>query len=205
MVLREPCDDFVVTWGPIIIPMLEKKETADAICLAIKFCGGGDPGPVCRLNNPPANLEREKASILAVQKHVSERETFLRRRIQRRQIRALETPWGWLLKRLEYTFNEHLPFDDFDNDTFSSIHEFRGTSWRGKDCNDFESSIRPGTTSKGRAAGTDWNCNGIFGSDNSGQSWEESLCSKTQQFGVACEEKTAIQFSIFNFDSISDF
>jgi hypothetical protein len=41
VILREPCDEFVSVFGPVIVPLLEKKETADAICLAIGLCGGG--------------------------------------------------------------------------------------------------------------------------------------------------------------------
>ncbi len=176
-VLREPCDEFVTVFGPIIVPMLEAKETADAVCLAINFCGGGAPGPVCRLLNPPDDLARERAAVAAARRQLAAREQF---RLKRKATR--ETPWGWLLKRLEYTFNSHLPFDDLDNDTFSDEKEFRGWSWRGKDCNDCDRNVRPGRNSRGQAAGTDWNCNGIYGTDpSSGRPYEETLCEGVQQ------------------------
>lgn len=111
-------------WAPIIIPMLEQKETADAVCLAINFCGGGAPGPVCRLLNAPSDLQREERVIAEVRRSVASRQQLALKKKQPQSKR--ETPWGWLLKRLEYTFNSHLPFDDYDNDTFSTAREFRG-------------------------------------------------------------------------------
>ncbi len=183
--VREPCDAFVTVFGPIIIPLLEKKETADAVCLAINFCGGGAPGPVCRLLNPPDDLEREKQSIAETRAIMSTREQLTLKK-KRATEKSEETPWKWLLDRLEYTFNNHLPFDDYDNDTFSTTQEFRGWSWRGKDCNDFDRNIRPGRDSAGLDPKTDWNCNGISGvNPATGKSYEDELCSGTPPFGVA--------------------
>ena len=51
---------------------------------------------------------------------------------------------GWLYEQLYNTFNNHEPLVDLDGDKFSVVETFRGTSWRGKDCNDFEKSIHPG-------------------------------------------------------------
>merc|ERR1711991_1070947 len=85
--------------------------------------------------------------------------------LRKKREEHLESPWKWLLGKLEYTFNNHVPLDDFDNDTFSTIKEFRGTSWRGRDCDDLNPSIRPGTRSEGRDGTVDWNCNGIYGVD----------------------------------------
>ncbi len=203
-IMQEPCDEFVsgkkkrnfswkfhlsIVWAPIIIPLLEQKETADAVCLAINFCGGGEPGPVCRLLNPPNDLVREQAVIASTRKMIASRQQMsLKKKNDKKSSppSARDTPWGWLLKRLEYTFNSHLPFDDFDNDTFSTVREFRGWSWRGRDCNDFDRNVRPGRDSKGLDPTVDWNCNGIYGvNPETGKGYEEELCSGTPQYGIA--------------------
>ena len=182
VILREPCDEFVTVFGPIIVPMLEAKHTADAVCLAINFCGGGAAGPVCRLLNAPDDLRREAAAVAGARAELAKRE---QQRLRAKE-RSRETPWDWLLKRMEYTFNSHLPFDDLDNDTFSNAQEFRGWSWRGKDCNDFDRNVRPGRDSRGLSAAVDWNCNGISGSDPaSGRPYEETLCQDVPQYGIA--------------------
>ena len=114
-----------------------------------------------------------------------------------------------MLQKLETTFNSHVPLEDLDNDTFSTIKEFRGTSWRGRDCNDLDSNVRPGTRSDGRNPGTDWNCNGIYGTDANGNSWEDELCKGTKQYGVAWLGDSAgahfhIPPSFFNASAIVD-
>jgi acyloxyacyl hydrolase len=186
VILQEPCDEFVtgwrqkkkkkrsffffssfffllfcLVWAPLIIPLLEKKETADAVCLAINFCGGGDPGPVCRLLNPPNDLAKERRAIAETRQLMAARQQMTLKK--KPSLEKRETPWGWLLKKLEYTFNNHVPFDDFDNDTFSTVREFRGWSWRGRDCNDFDRNVRPGRDSRNLDPTVDWNCNGIYG------------------------------------------
>ncbi len=100
VILQKPCDDFVSVWAPVIIPLLEKKETADAVCLAINFCGGGDPGPVCRLLNAPNDLEREARVIAETRQMIATRkQTALTKKTQPQSKR--DTPWGWLVHRLE--------------------------------------------------------------------------------------------------------
>ena len=39
---------------------------------------------------------------------------------------------------------DHLPLEDFDNDHYSTLFGFRGTAWRGKDCNDGSNTVYPG-------------------------------------------------------------
>jgi acyloxyacyl hydrolase len=42
------------------------------------------------------------------------------------------------------------------------LKALRGTSWRGKDCNDFNAKIHPGAKPTGSDELEDSNCNGIF-------------------------------------------
>ena len=58
--------------------------------------------------------------------------------------------------------DDHLPVDNIDNDYFSDVQTFQGTSWRGKDCDDADSSVYPGHYTTEDAL-LDTNCNGIYG------------------------------------------
>jgi len=55
---------------------------------------------------------------------------------------------------------------DFDGDRFSDLKTFRGTHWRGKDCDDLNKNIYPGRKSWDNGKGEDFNCNGIQGIDS---------------------------------------
>lgn len=80
--------------------------------------------------------------------------------------------------------NNHMPLEDVDSDGFSDLRTFRGTSWRGKDCNDLDGRVYPGRRTTGDAL-IDTNCNGIYGTDpRTGQTYEELFCSGTQQMGA---------------------
>lgn len=78
-------------------------------------------------------------------------------------------------------FDDHLPLMDSDNDWHAGpawllSNGLRGGDWRGRDCDDKDSSVYPG-----RVAGSDLtkdtNCNGIYGQDDNGASYEEQFCS----------------------------
>ncbi len=57
-----------------------------------------------------------------------------------------------------------MPLIDLDGDRFSDALTFRGSSWRGIDCNDLDSDIYPGRKIYiGTERGVDYNCNWISG------------------------------------------
>ncbi|CAF1649860.1 unnamed protein product [Adineta ricciae] len=153
--------------GPIIIDGLVRKESPDDVCHTLKFCRN-DPGQSeCRLF-PKRKSSRSygsadsKASIcdLPGMKEICD-----------------------LLNKV---FNNHLPLIDLDGDRFSSEPTMRGSSWRGKDCNDMSSKIRPGSHIVNGDVPIDYNCNGIFGLNSAtGRSWEEDLCNETERIGIA--------------------
>jgi hypothetical protein len=83
-------------------------------------------------------------------------------------------------------FDNHLPLADGDGDTHAAgdipllTTNLRGTSWRGRDCDDTNGNVYPGrrTVAPGLTADVDHNCNGISGTDpTSGQSYEDLYCS----------------------------
>ncbi|KAA0155238.1 hypothetical protein FNF29_01989 [Cafeteria roenbergensis] len=83
-------------------------------------------------------------------------------------------------------FDNHLPLADGDGDTFAAgdipllTTQLRGTSWRGRDCDDTRATVHPGrrTVAAGLGPDVDHNCNGISGTDpQTGASYEELFCS----------------------------
>ena len=87
---------------------------------------------------------------------------------------------------------DHLPQFDADGDGFSGqTSTLRGWHWRGYDCEDSRikktSEVYPGR----RAEISDWdeksdtNCNGIFGKDNDGNSYEEKFCKENPGLGFS--------------------
>lgn len=185
LLLREPCVDFVAEFGTTIIEMLEARESPDAVCAAIHLCPLANGAPVCRLQPTVADAQREKERIAVGARQQQRRSRrFARSRQQRSKM--LESPWRWFYDKLETTFNSHVPLVDDDNDTFSTAPEFRGYSWRGRDCDDHNAGIRPGTKFDPNSdPNIDWNCNGIYGIDPaSGLPWEEELCANTQPYGI---------------------
>jgi acyloxyacyl hydrolase len=65
---------------------------------------------------------------------------------------------------------------------FSIEPELRGSSWRGKDCNDLDSSMYPGRKSTSYGPQIDHNCNGIYAINNI--DYEKIYCEGTGQRGV---------------------
>jgi acyloxyacyl hydrolase len=75
----------------------------------------------------------------------------------------------------------HLPLADGDNDYFAGDNallgvELRGTTWRGKDCDDTKADVYPGRQQSEYGADVDHNCNGISGGNSTG-SYEDLFCS----------------------------
>ena len=81
--------------------------------------------------------------------------------------------------------NEHEPFFDVDEDKFSDWKTLRGTSWRGRDCDDTKKYVYPGRKNTNENDEVDSNCNGIFGKALNGTSYESLLCSGTPYYGTA--------------------
>jgi acyloxyacyl hydrolase len=78
----------------------------------------------------------------------------------------------------------HLPVLDDDNDYHSPMDTLRGGSWRGKDCNDLAGDIYPGRRQSNYGPEIDHNCNGIYGVDASGNSYEDLFCGNSSQRGI---------------------
>ena len=165
----------------MIVDGFLRKETPDVICHALKLCHD-DPGQnQCRLFPSKTSLPISLA----------EQGAALRRRhpafsaVSSSKICTIPGIKE-ICKILENVFNNHVPLVDVDGDRFGTEASLRGSSWRGKDCNDFSSKIRPGARSPNGDPVNDGNCNGIFGMDSiTGRPWEEELCDDKHRLGIA--------------------
>jgi hypothetical protein len=91
----------------------------------------------------------------------------------------------------------NLPMFDSDGDRFSTKEAFRGSDWRGKDCNDLDATVYPGRLATDHAPLIDHNCNGISGKGLDGLSFEDKYCKGTGQRGVTIlGDSAAAHFSI---------
>lgn len=179
---QEACTILVKDFGPVIVDLLERKETPDVVCLALGVCTN-ETGQTCHLFPLPSSSVEEVGRRVAASK---ERARYLRPDAVRGGFPDLCNvsvikPICDLIDRFA---NDHLPVDDIDGDYFSDFQTFRGSSWRGRDCSDFDSDVRPGKRTTGDAI-FDTNCNGIFGIDpSSGETYEKMWCEGTGQMGA---------------------
>lgn len=157
--LETICIEWIQTFGEEIIELIEKEENPDQVCLHLSFC-----------DNPSCSLFGSASSqFIGKYKNKSNQK---------------ETPWDWIMERLNQVTKNHLPFIDFDNDKYSTISTLRGANWRGRDCDDGKSEIHPGA--KYGDPSVDYNCNGIYGFvPNSKTSYEDLFCKNSQPIGVA--------------------
>jgi hypothetical protein len=79
----------------------------------------------------------------------------------------------------------HLPLKDNDQDRFATAEHktFRGSDWRGVDCNDKDDNVYPGRKSSTDNVDIDHNCNGISGG-NATASYEDIFCANSEQRGL---------------------
>jgi len=162
-ILSRTCEGFVDAYGQMIINLLELEETPDFVCQQIGVCTG-----TCSLFPPPLIEVREKSSKMD----------------WKSQIKPFPEDWdpvSWINNFADY----HNPLFDLDHDKFSDVYTFRGSSWRGRDCDDLRDKVYPGRYNSTYSDNVDHNCNGIYGHAENGTSFEELLCSGTPYYGTA--------------------
>lgn len=177
------CKIVIDLFGPIVIKKLERKETPDVICYSLGLCY--KENEYCHLFPLP-----QEEMHLAVEKS---------RKISRVLLHGV--PWfesekfgnsicnhtilGFLCKMVKRFIYQEKPGYDLDGDSYSDIQDFRGSSWRGKDCNDFSKDIHPGRRPAYDDKYIDSNCNGIWGTnDITGEPYEKELCEGTNPQGL---------------------
>ena len=169
-----------VSPGPIIIDGFSKGENPDVICHATKLCHD-DPGQLkCRAYPAKSTNSFTERTWKLRQRHPLLDAVLSDPKIC--EIPGIKE----ICRIIENVFQHHLPVVDLDHDKFGTESTLRGSSWRGKDCNDFDSRIHPGARNVEGDASFDHNCNGIFGRNSAtGRPWEEELCNDTQRLGIA--------------------
>ena len=169
--LKDTCIEFVEIYGDAIITGLMNQMSSDEICQGVGLCDKSE----CRLR--PKGYAYPKLSF-SLGGYLKYRKPF--------QKPAFD-PWQWLNELLDKVYVQRLPAFDLDNDGFSDLPWLRGSSWRGKDCNDLDPNIHPGRrVNPTEDKGTDFNCNGIKGIDpESKKPWKDVLCEGTNTLGVA--------------------
>lgn len=164
---------------PQIINILSEDVTADVICNAIKLCYTEKGYPTCHAFPPKGDFEsllysaRKKLSIARETKSVNFQDDVTEPFFDPCELPGVRE-FCDLINRV---FNNHHPLVDWDNDYFSSVSEaWRGWSWRGRDCDDFNHLVRPGAIDQGDII-LDTNCNGIWGLNlDTLKTYEELLC-----------------------------
>ena len=180
---QEACKGLVEEFGPGIIALIEKKETPDIACYGVGLCKHDTP-QMCHIFPLPGvhSMQDQKMRILSAIKIAegAKGRPFISISADLCNIKILK-PICDLIERFS---DKHDPLFDIDGDLFSDVDSFRGTSWRGKDCNDANAKVYPGRRSTGDPI-YDSNCNGIFGIDpETSKTYEDQWCNGTSQLGV---------------------
>eukprot|EP00762_Andalucia_godoyi_P006458 ANDGO_02850.mRNA.1 hypothetical protein DICPUDRAFT_153563 len=185
--LKTPCQNLVDKFGPLVINLIDQKVGADEACRRIKIC---DQWPQCQVFPKPSSSPRRSLSAL------QEEEVRLQK-ILTSSIGGTD-PWDWIKEQLLRVFDSHEPLVDLDEDFFSTLDTFRGTSWRGADCNDEDAAVYPGRNVQAkRDPFVDYNCNGIKGINIRGESFKDLLCKGTAPRGlIALGDSATAHFRI---------
>ncbi|XP_074431543.1 acyloxyacyl hydrolase isoform X9 [Larus michahellis] len=148
-------------YGPHIAELIDKEMNADVVCHSLKLCKQ-DPGqPLCHLYPPPKKIFTGFSSVCAFPLLAN------------------------LCEKIKYVIRNKLPFEDFDGDKFSTFPTLRGYHWRGRDCDDKNTTMYPGRRPDNWDVNSDSNCNGIWGVDpKDGIPYEEKFCKGADSQGV---------------------
>lgn len=193
---HEACKLLVEDYAPSLIDLLEKRETPDIVCHAINLCKN-DTGHICHLFPLPksssqggiqkrimlAKMAAQTAKLKSKSTVNLSEELFVHPFLTFQNLCNISVIKP-ICEIIDSFGNKHLPVDDVDSDYFSDIPTFRGSSWRGRDCNDFDATMYPGRYSEDDAV-EDRNCNGIAGIDSeTGKTYESLWCKDTKQMGT---------------------
>ena len=178
-VYRNACISLGEYYIPQVIKLIEAEFTADVICHAIYLCYKEKGQPFCHAFPPKKDI---KENVLQAKEEVASKLFYESARLHPPKDPAFDpcTLEGVkeLCKLFNKVFTNDLPLIDLDNDTYSaSVESWRGTSWRGRDCDDINHLSHPGAKPRDWDIVFDSNCNGIHGKDPIFEkSYEELLC-----------------------------
>ncbi|XP_064025799.1 acyloxyacyl hydrolase isoform X2 [Pogoniulus pusillus] len=168
-------------YGPYIAELIDRKMNADVVCHSLKLCKQ-DPGqPLCHLYPPP------KVGLTAA---IRKAKWIMKKSKNLKSFTALSSVCAFplladLCEKIKYVIRNKLPFEDFDGDKFSTFPTLRGYHWRGRDCDDKNTTVYPGRRPDNWDVSSDSNCNGIWGVDpKDGIPYEEKFCKGAGSQGV---------------------
>lgn len=168
------CKDFADFIAADIIRTFSKDDTADTACHKMSFCFTEPKSEMCHIF-PLKSKQRNQLEFIQTQ-------TPRRVGIKICDLPGIKSICGLI----DHVFSKHDPAVDLDGDFYSVYQTLRGTSWRGKDCDDGRKSVHPGARPIDHDRSFDSNCNGIYGMNPaSGRSYEDELCGASQPRGVA--------------------
>ena len=179
---RVACDALVEEYGPAVIKLLEAAETPDVVCYGIGLCKR-ETKEMCHLFPLPKAYRKPEVMKYVIDDVMRRAEAVKGRVFAFPDLCKLPLV-DEICKIIDRFGDDHLPIDDVDGDYFSDLPTFRGTSWRGKDCDDFDAKVYPGRYSTDDAI-IDSNCNGVYGVEPaSGMTYESLWCKGTKQMGT---------------------
>ena len=175
----DACKALVEEFGPAIVVLFAEDYTSDMICHAIEICSN-TTGEYCHLYPVRKSVHPLDIQVMFARKLAL---SVRGRHFQFPNLCNISTvkPICDIIKRFA---DDNLPIEDLDGDFYSRLTTLRGSSWRGKDCDDLSAHNHAGKITTGDAL-FDSNCNGIFGYDVvAGKTYEEMYCDGTGQMGV---------------------
>lgn len=191
------CLYLVAEYGAAVTKFIESGLNPDEVCHAMKICTNAE----CQMyptNGAGSTSEQrhstwKRSSSSSSSEPLSKSKTPELLRALSQQVGA--NPWQWL-EDLFLAVADHEPDFDFDGDHFGAEPTLRGYNWRGKDCDNFDSTVYPG-----RATGTpgnDYDCNGVSGfNPTTMKPYKDELCDGVEHYGVvAVGDSAGAHFAI---------
>ncbi|XP_061196786.1 acyloxyacyl hydrolase-like [Saccostrea echinata] len=168
------CKEFTDFIAADIIKVFSRDDTADTACHKLSFCFTEPHTEMCHIF--PIR-PKQRLQLQLFQTHRSHR---IGANIC--DLPGIKRICTWI----DDIFSKHDPAVDLDGDFHSVYQTLRGTSWRGKDCDDERKAFHPGAKPINGDKSIDSNCNGIYGvNPANGRGYEEELCGTSQPRGVA--------------------
>ncbi|XP_052815063.1 acyloxyacyl hydrolase-like [Mya arenaria] len=178
---QKSCKVFLEYIGPILITIVEDRDTPDVICSKLGLCTA-ETGPQCTLFplKPGTKLHHYSQDPVLVQK--TKHLDMPKVGVKICDFPGIKEICNWI----DDIFSNHEPAVDLDGDKHSPYETLRGYSWRGKDCDDRLTGVHPGARTINDDINMDSNCNGVKGLDPTTQMpYEKVLCEGSEPRGIA--------------------
>ncbi|XP_056010482.1 acyloxyacyl hydrolase-like isoform X2 [Ostrea edulis] len=169
------CKEFTDFIADDIIRSFSQDDTADTACHKLSFCFTDPSTDTCHIfPRKPSHRDRLLKFVQTNRRHRTGANIC--------DLPGIKRICAWI----NDIFSKHDPAIDLDGDFHSVYQTLRGSSWRGKDCDDERELFHPGAKPINGDKTMDSNCNGIYGiNPTSGRGYEDELCGTSQSRGVA--------------------